>query len=316
MILPKHITDTDMPRNLDLTALRSFVAVADTGGVTKAAGVLHLTQSAVSMQLKRLEEALGSQLLDRANRSVTPTAEGEQLLSYARRMLALNDEVWARLTAQEFEGAITLGVPHDIIHPYIPPVLRDFAQAFPRMQIKLISAPTRDLRDMFARGTIDMIVTTEEQPGPGGEVLVDMPLIWLGAEGGTAYKQRPLPVAFCSRCIFRSGVLRQLDETQTAWEMVVDSDLDNAVEAVVSADLAISAAIKGFTSHGSRPVPDTSGLPELGSTKIILYAQPSEETVTAVLADMLRSVYAPKSVKPTTAKPTAANAAAALAVGA
>ena len=104
-----------MPRNLDLTALRSFVAVADAGGVTRAAGLLNLTQSAVSMQIKRLEEALGLTLLDRSRRGVALTAEGEQLLRYARRMVALNDEAVARMTANEYEGEITLGVPHDVV---------------------------------------------------------------------------------------------------------------------------------------------------------------------------------------------------------
>lgn len=280
-----------MPRNLDLTALRSFVAVADMGGVTKAAGVLHLTQSAVSMQLKRLEESLGVKLLDRANRSVTATAEGEQLLGYARRMLVLNDEAWGRLTAQEFEGEITLGVPHDIIYPYIPPILRQFAQDFPRMRIKLISAPTTELRDMFGRGTCDMALTTEEQPGPGGEVLVKLPLRWIGADGGSAYKQRPLPVAFCSRCIFRSGVLRRLDDADLDWEMIVDSDLDNAVEAVVSADLAVHAGIDGFMARGISQVPDQASLPNPGSTQIIFYRQPKADTVHDALAAMLSRAY-------------------------
>ena len=117
-----------MARNLDMTALRSFVTVAETGGVTRAAGFLNLTQSAVSMQLKRLEEALDLQLLDRSARSISLTAAGEQLLGYAQRMLELNDEALGRLTANEFEGEITLGVPHDIIYPYIPAILRRMAQ--------------------------------------------------------------------------------------------------------------------------------------------------------------------------------------------
>ena len=87
-----------MARNLDMTALRSFVAVADTGGVTRAAGFLNLTQSAVSMQLKRLEESLDAELLDRTARQIALTPAGEKLLGYARRMLELNDEIWSRLT--------------------------------------------------------------------------------------------------------------------------------------------------------------------------------------------------------------------------
>jgi len=112
-----------MARNLDLTALRSFVAVSDAGGVTRAAGFLNLTQSAVSMQLKRLEESLGIALMDRSARSIALTPMGEQLLSYARRMLELNDEIYGKLTSQEYAGEITLGVPHDVIYPAIPQVL-------------------------------------------------------------------------------------------------------------------------------------------------------------------------------------------------
>ncbi len=294
-----------MPRNLDLTALRSFVAVADSGGVTKAAGYLHLTQSAVSMQLKRLEEALDVQLLERANRSVSVTAEGEQLLSYARRMLALNDEAYTRLTAKEYEGEIVLGVPHDIIYPYVPPILRRFAADFPRVQIKLVSAPTTQLRDMFARGKCDAILTTEEQPGPGGEVLVELPLLWVGAVGGSAWKQRPLPVAFCKNCIFRSGVLKRLDEADFDWEMTVDSDLDNAVEAVVSADLAIHAAIKGVYPRQTAPVVHDGVLPDPGTSQIILYMQPREEEVIHALRDLIRNAYLsewmPKEAMPLTA---------------
>ncbi|MEC7965928.1 MAG: LysR family transcriptional regulator, partial [Pseudomonadota bacterium] len=97
-------------RNLDVTTLRSFVAVAELGGVTRAAGFLNLTQSAVSMQLKRLEELLNLSLIDRSSRSVSLTASGEQLLSYARRMVNLNDEVMSRLTDQAYECEIVLGV--------------------------------------------------------------------------------------------------------------------------------------------------------------------------------------------------------------
>lgn len=280
-----------MARNLDLTALRSLVAVADAGGVTKAAGHLHLTQSAVSMQLKRLEESLDVQLLDRANRSVTPTAEGEQLLSYARRMLTLNDEIYTKLTAQEYEGEITLGVPHDIIYPYVPPILRQFAADFPRMRIKLVSAPTKSLLDMFGRGACDAIVTTEEKPGPGGEALVTLPLVWVGAEGGSAWKTTPLPVAFCRNCIFRSDVLRRLDQSATAWEMVVDSDLDNAVEAVVSADLAVHAAITGVYPRGTAPVLHDGALPEPGHSGIVLYVKPTEDPVLSTLKTMISSAY-------------------------
>ena len=280
-----------MARNLDMTALRSFVAVADAGGVTKAAGILNLTQSAVSMQLKRLEEGLGVSLLDRSARQIGVTAQGEQLLSYARRMLALNDEAYQMLTAQEFEGEISLGVPHDIIYPYIPHVLRKFAADFPRMQIKLVSSPTKSLREMFARGEIDMILTTEEQPGTGGEALVTLPLVWVGAKGGVAHRTRPLPVAFCRNCNFRGSVLKRMDEIGYEWRMIVDSDLDNAVEAVVSADLAVHAVIQGVYANQCAPVPSDANLPDPGKTQIVLYMQAPQDHVQIALRDMIRQSY-------------------------
>lgn len=278
-------------RNLDMTTLRSFVAVADSGGVTRAAGSLHLTQSAVSMQLKRLEETLDLSLLDRSGRGVALTAAGEQLLAYARRMLQLNDEAVARLTANEFEGEISLGVPHDIIYPYIPQVLRRFSTEFPRMRLRLISAPTRNLREMLGKGECDVILTTEEQPGPGGEVLVRLPLVWVGAKGGNAWKRDPVPVAFCSNCIFRTPILRRMNDAGMNWEMVVETDMDSAVEAAISADLAIHAAIKGMLAPETAEIDHGGELPDPGETRIVLYMNKVDTPVLVALRDMLSTSY-------------------------
>ncbi|MEM8978577.1 MAG: LysR family transcriptional regulator [Pseudomonadota bacterium] len=280
-----------MARHLDLTALRSFAAVADTGGVTKAASLLHFTQSAVSMQIKRLEDAVGLELFERQGRSLQITSAGEQLLGYARQLLALNDEAIARLTAQDYEGEITLGVPHDIIYPFVPPVLRQFSQAFPRIQIRLISASSMNLLAMFGRGEVDLIVTTEEEAGPGGEILVQKPLVWVGAHGGVAWRQSPLPIGFCSLCNFRSGVLRRLNDAGQAWEMVIDSEHDPAVEAAVSADLAVSAVIEGGAPLQTAPIDHKGVLPDPGVTKIILYTQGTDHQGYDALRTMLRASY-------------------------
>lgn len=109
-----------MNKTLDLSALRSFVAVADIGGVTAAAGKLNLTQSAVSMQIKRLETLLGRQLIARQGRGIELTVHGEQLLDYGRQILGINDEVWNRMTHEAFEGKLAIGVPPDILYPHIP----------------------------------------------------------------------------------------------------------------------------------------------------------------------------------------------------
>lgn len=281
-----------MPRNLDLTALRSFTAVADHGGVTRAAGFLNLTQSAVSMQLKRLEESLGVNLLDRSGRRIGLTASGEQLLGYARRLLALNDEVCGRLTDQAFEGEIVLGVPHDIVYPAIPPVLRRFHAEYPRMKVHLLSSNTRDLKDLFARGECDIILTTENDCDPGGQSLVTLPLFWIGAPGGSAWQQRPLRLAFEVQCIFRSRVQKALDGVGIPWEMAIESQHTRTVEASISADLAVHAMIKGMAPPYTEVIQHAGALPDLGSININLYsANPSNGQAVADMAEFVSQAF-------------------------
>lgn len=282
-----------MPRNLDLTALRSFVTVAETGGVTRAAGLLHVTQSAVSMQLKRLEEALGQRLLDRSQRAVSLTAAGEQLFSYARRMLDLNDQAMRLMTDAAFEGEINLGVPHDIIYPAIPEVLQRFASEFPRMRVHLVSAYTRQLKASFAHGDFDFILTTEDGSDIGGIELASKPLVWIGADGGTIWRERPLRLAFCRNCIFRAGVVRQLDLEGIEWEMTVISDSDRTIEATVSADLAVNAVIEGTEPSHTRVIPHGGALPTLGNQQINLYrAESAKGPAQDAMEELIRTQFA------------------------
>ncbi|EPX82773.1 transcriptional regulator, LysR family [Rubellimicrobium thermophilum DSM 16684] len=285
-----------MPRNLDLTALRSFLTVAESGGVTRAAGLLNLTQSAVSMQIRRLEEGLGLDLLDRSGRGVALTPAGEQLLAYARRLIALNDEALARLTARGQEGEIVLGVPCDIVFPAIPAVLRRFARDFPRIKVNLVSSFTRMLKDGFERGAIDVILTTEDHVPPGAETLAVLPLVWVGARGGRAWRERPLRLAFSTQCIFRQPVQRCLDRAGIPWEMAVETASDGSVQATVSADLAVQTLLDGtFAARDDSlfEVIDHGGaLPELWSVHINLYARsPAVLPAQADLLELIRQEY-------------------------
>ncbi|TPE48316.1 LysR family transcriptional regulator [Amaricoccus solimangrovi] len=264
-----------MARNLDLTALRSFAAVADAGGVTRAAAQLNLTQSAVSMQLKRLEEQFGLSLLDRSLRQVTLTAEGEQLLGYARRMLALNDEAWGRMTSPAFEGELTLGVPQDLMYPHVPRVLRRFAQEYPRVKVLLQSDLTVELKERFARSEIDLILTTEPMLDPGGETLVRQPLVWVGAQGGQAWRARPVRFGSTQRCVFRRTAIDALEAAGLPWELAVDSLSCQAVEVSVNADLAIFVQLEGAIPVHCEEIRHGGALPELPEYLVNMYVRDS-----------------------------------------
>lgn len=281
-----------MRRNLDLAALRALAAIADFGGVTRAAQLLNLTQSAVSMQIKRLEDALGLQLLDRSGRGVSLTSTGEQLLGYARRIIALNDEAVERLTDSEYEGAITVAVPHDIVYPHVPQVLRLFQSMYPRMQVQLRTLNTLRAKEAFARGEYDMIVTTETACDAGGETLTRLPLVWIGAPGGQAWRQRPLRLALGRVCAFRAGIVAALDRAGIAWETAVESDSDRTLEAAVSCDMAVHALLAGTEPPHAERIASAGALPDLSSYLINLYLRPGVPTPgVAALADLMRRAW-------------------------
>lgn len=259
-----------MIRNLDLTALRSFMTVAETGGVTKAAGQLHLTQSAVSMQLKRLEESMGLALMDRSGRGIALTQQGELLLSYAKRLLALNDEAWGRLTSDDFEDEIVLGVPHDIIYPHIPNVLKCFAAEYPRVKVQLMSSYTIELKNRLEQGKADIILGTEVHCPVEATSISATALKWFCAHDGRVWKNQPLALAYENRCLFRHYATDALDGAEIPWSLVVDTDHAKTVEATVSADLAVHACLKGTQPVNWIEVPDEAGLPPLPEFQITL----------------------------------------------
>jgi DNA-binding transcriptional LysR family regulator len=260
--------------------------------VTRAATLLNLTQSAVSMQLKRLEENLGLSLLDRSERTIRPTSEGEQLLGYARKMLDLNDEALGRLTADSYEGEITLGVPHDIVYPVLPPVLRQFSMDFPRMQVRLISSYTKQMKEQFERHEIDVLLTTEYGTPEDATLLRSVPLVWIGAPEGTAYRNRPLRLAHEAHCIFRQIAQRSLDEANLPWQMALDTDSTRTAEATVAADLAIHTMLKGTEPPQLAEIDHNGALPDLPVTNINLYIQKGRNSpVIPSLADLLTKAY-------------------------
>ncbi len=281
-------------RNLDVTTLRSFVAVADMGGVTKAAGFLHLTQSAVSMQLKRLEELIGVSLLDRSGRGIALTPDGEQMLGYARRMVTLNDEIMRRLSHDEFEGTVSLGVPHDIVYPAIPRVMQQFNAAFPRVKVNLLSSFTIELKQMFAKGEIDLILTTESNTPESSEGLCELPLDWIGAPGGASWRRRPIRFASGRQCLFRQRAISELDRAGIEWDSAVETESDRTVEATIAADLGIGAMIVGTEPRHLEVIDHGGALPDLGQQHINMYgADQAKGDVIAHLANLIRKGFQP-----------------------
>lgn len=280
-----------MARNIDVFLLRAFLSVVETGSVTKAAHALNLTQAAVSQQIKRLEDLFGATLFDREHRRLSLSATGERLFAQAKRMVKLNDEIWSLMSAPGFEGEVRLGVPHDIVQAYLPPVLRRFDRTWPRVRVTLISSMTQLLIEQLEKGEIDLTLTTERDCPETAELLVPDQLVWVGAEGGDAHRQTPLPASFgAENCIFRAHAMRALAEAGIDWRPVCQvSDLAPLL-ATIEAGLAVAPMLRSVVPAGFRVLGPADGLPPLPAFSINLRTRGT--ATTEIARELAREIRA------------------------
>lgn len=266
------IYDEDMIRNLDTSLVRTFVTVADKASMTAAANALHLTQGAVSQQVKRLEETLGCSLFERDRRGLRLTHSGERLFDKARRLLSLNDEIWTEMVGSAVAGQVRLGVPYDLVGTLLAPVLKAYAEAYPQVEISLLCASSPELAAALAAGTIDLAVI-EERVGPtSGECLAVDRLVWVGARGGAARAKRPLPVSIVAdTCAFRPVVLSALNAHGLEWRSVFENGNIDATTATVRSDLAVTTWLASTVPPDLDILPFDAGLPPLPNFAINLH---------------------------------------------
>lgn len=259
-------------RHLDLPLLRTFVAVAETGSATRAAERRHLTQAAISQQIKRLEEGFGRPLFDRGQRRFGLTPAGERLVVQARRILSLNDEILAAMADPEAAGEVMLGVPHDLLRPMLPPVLKRYREMWPRFTVRFLSTTSSRLRAAFDRGEVDLCLTTERDCPNGAELLFPDRLVWVGAPGGVAWLQAPLPVAMGDgSCAFRQPVIEALRHAGLEWRTVCEWSDIGPIQAVCEADTGVAALLLSTIPQGLAVLPHEAALPSLPPFNVNLY---------------------------------------------
>lgn len=282
-----------MARNLDTALLRSFLTVADHASMTAAARILNLTQGAVSQQIARLETMVGAPLFVRDRSGLRLTALGERLMGKARRLLALNDDIWDDITGGAIDGPVRIGVPYDLVAPCIAPMLRRFAAACPQVDLSLVCGSSTELAVGIADGSLDLAVVEESVETAGGEHLMTDRLVWVGARGGLAHGQTPLPLSLVvESCIFRPVVLSALRRQGREWRTLFENGGLDATFATVRMDLAVSAWLAFTVPSDLEILPMDSGLPGLPSFAVTLHqsARPPSPAVTE-LARHLRDAF-------------------------
>jgi DNA-binding transcriptional LysR family regulator len=263
---------------LDLDLLRTFVAVADSGNFSNAAPRVGRSQSAVSMQMQRLEEELGRPLLVRLPRTVVPNAAGNDLLVYARRLLKLSDEARAILSRADDVGTVRLGVPDDYAAILLPPVLARFAEDHPRVNVELVCEPSRLLVAAIEEGRIDLAIVTR-LPSQPFEILRLEPFVWVSAPNGIAWSIDPLPVAlFEAGCAARTNLIDALSPGGRAYRSTYSSASLLGLCAVVQADLAVAGLAASSVPPTLRVIGEAEGLPAMHPLEISLIRQPASDT--------------------------------------
>jgi DNA-binding transcriptional LysR family regulator len=282
-----------MPSTLDLDHLRTFVAIAETGSFTRAADVVHKTQSAVSMQMRRLEERIGKPVFARDGRMSKLTEEGERLLGYARRLVRLNDETVAAFDDAELSGSVRLGTPDDYADRFLPEVLARFSRSNPRVEVSVVCEQSLELIKQARNGDIDLAIVTN--CGEGNiEVIRQEPILWVASNQHGTFDVDVLPLAlFKPPCLWRAAAIDSLTAIDRKYRVLYQSANSTAISAAVLAGLAVSALAESALRPGMRVLGEADGFPRLPTCEIGLvrsWNRPQSPIVDALAEHIVSSL--------------------------
>lgn len=265
---------------LDPDQLRSFVAIAESGSFTKAADMVARTQSAVSMQMRRLEERVGRPLFERDGRSSRLTAEGERLLPFARRILKLQAETLHAFEDGGEAGLVRLGVPDDYAN-FLPDILARFSCCRPLAEISVVTSDSADLIDLVQASDLDLAIITRipsrERPQP--HILRRAPLVWATSERHNVHEESPVALAVGSaQCCWRRAAVEQLAAIDRDFRIAFSSRNTAAILAAVQAGLGVSVLPSFLVQTGMRTLTPADGFPPLPDCEIAVVRAPGSHS--------------------------------------
>src|ERR1700728_3373795 len=274
---------------LDLELLRSFVSVVDARGFTRASERIHRTQSTVSQQIKRLEDDVGQPLLDRSGKDVTPTEAGERLLSYARRLLALEEEARDVLARPGNEGAVRLGVPEDFAAYRLAKMFAAFARSHPSLRLDVRANQSTYLKRDLDRGDLDLALFKRDAGEKGGIAVWPDRVHWVTSKSHpiqTKTGSVPL-IGYPAGCLYRARAIHDLESAGRAWHMAYTSSNLAGIQAAVAAGMGLSILSEMAIQSDHRVLTARDGFAPIDRTEVALMASPDASPATLRLADRL-----------------------------
>ncbi|MGG5822315.1 LysR family transcriptional regulator [Falsiroseomonas sp. HW251] len=279
-----------LPPGLDPDLLRTFVLIIEGGSFTRAAERVGRTQSAVSMQIKRLEDLLGQPLLVRTPRGVQPTPQGMWLLERARALLTLNDEIVGNFRSPPMVGTVRLGTPDDYALNWLPKILARFAEAHPAVELDVTCMNSDVLAQQIQDGRLDLSLISEGQEPQGWPTqrIWRGPLRWVGSPAHALHKRDPLPLALArpdNSCIWRNAALSALRAQGRTTRVTYNSATQTGCFTVALAGLAITVSTPCTLPQGLSWLGEAEGLPPLPEMGILLVRH--EASLNVPVADAL-----------------------------
>ena len=285
--------------NLDLDLLRSFVTIAELRSFTRAGMALGRSQSAISLQIKRLEVQVGVALLKRDPRHVALTADGEALLAPARRLLRLNDDLVAGIGSDALDGEVRLGAPEDFATVHLPGVLGSFARAHPRVTLNVTCDLTLNLLDALAQGRLDLALVKREPLGPDLGVRVwREPLVWAAAGADIIESAAVLPLVVApAPCVYRSRAVAAAEYAGLPLRIAYVSPSLAGQHAALRAGLGVAVLPREMVPDDLHVFTPDAPLPRLPDSEIaLLSARGRAGRATERLAEAIRAALAPTAV--------------------
>ena len=259
-----------------------FVAAVDAGSLSGAALEVHRSQSAVSMQIQKLEAAAGCRLLQRGPRQLQLTPEGRVLLGYARRMLDLQAEAQAQLRGEAVCGLVRLGVPDDYAHKYLTPVLKRFAPRHGGVEIQLDCEQSTSLIPRVARGELDLALVSRDH-GRRGTLLFHEPMVWVGSPQFEVWRRDPLPIAVYEEAsLGRRSAIHSLALQGRPYKVVYNSSSLAGQIAAVESGLAVAALTQCSAPAHLQLLGPEHGLGPLEPMQVAVYRSRASQTSQAV----------------------------------
>lgn len=279
--------------HLDSDLLRTFVAVADMENFTKAAGMVGRTQSAVSLQIKRLEDMVGDPLFERGPRGVALTRRGEELLVNARRIVSLLDETAASLTAPALEGRVSIGIPEEYGTTVLPRALATFNNMHSNVEIMVRYASSSAQMAALERGDLDLAVVFEWQDSPRGEVLMVDPTVWATSETHHVHGQSPVPIALYENSGWCTEfAIRSLENLGLDYRVAYRSDTSGGLKLAVASGLAIAPLSRSNIPPGCRELTTEDGFGGIDASNVVLYQRPNARGAAVNgMADAIRDAF-------------------------